>query len=208
MKIDEDLLLSYGAIYMDYAAKENIFFTGHYSRYYFQIVKGTVELSNVLEDGKEIILGVFLEGNSLAESLLFTGQPYPMNAVAKTDCTVLRISRTGFLRLLKHDPAITLGMLERLSSDLFYQYHMHTIVAESQPLSKIKSLFDFYKDFIGVNNGSVFKVPFTRQEIAKMVGLRVETVVRTIKKNGTGMPAHHPGSENILLKINYNTGQN
>lgn len=56
MKIDEDLLLSYGAIYMDYAAKENIFFTGHYPRYYFQIVKGTVELSNVLEDGKEIIL--------------------------------------------------------------------------------------------------------------------------------------------------------
>jgi CRP-like cAMP-binding protein len=182
MKIDEQLLLRLGATYQEYQAKEVIFFEGATPRCYMQIEKGSVELNIIFENGKEFIVGLFSEGNSIAESVLFTDQPYPVNAVAKTDCSVLKLDKNNFLELLRVDPDIALSTLERLSTDLLYQYNIHTIIAESQPLSKIKALFDYLKTFNGIRHDHVFKVPFTRQEIANILGLRVETVIRTVKK--------------------------
>jgi len=182
MKIDEHLLLSHGAIFQDYEAKETIFFVGDTPRYYMQITQGSVELNNFLEDGKEVMVGLFSEGNSIAESLLFTDQLYPINCVAKTDCTLLKLDKTSFLEILRNDSALAMRALERLSADLIYYYNIQTIIAESQPVSKIKGLLDYYKAYSGIKNDHPFKVPFTRQEIAKIVGLRVETVIRTIKK--------------------------
>jgi len=182
MKIDKHLLLHHGAVYEDYKAKETIFFSGDLPRFYIQIAEGEVELNNYLEDGKEITIGLFSAGNSIGESLLFTDQTYPMNAVAKTDCRVLKLKKSRFLDLVKSDANVAICALERLSADLNYYYNMHSIIAESQPVSKIKGFLDYYKELSGLRHSNSFKVPLTRQEIAKIVGLRVETVVRTVKK--------------------------
>ncbi|MDQ0065232.1 Crp/Fnr family transcriptional regulator [Chryseobacterium lathyri] len=182
MKIDENLLLSHGAVYEDYQAKNHIFFAGDTPKYYMQITKGSVELYDYLDYGKEVTVGILSAGNSLVASLLFTDYPYPMNAIAKTDCTLLKLDKMSLLTLVKSDYNIGLRMFERLSSDLFYYYSMQRIIAEKQPVSKIKGLLDYYKELNGIKLGNVFQVPLTRQEIANMIGLRVETVVRIVKK--------------------------
>lgn len=68
MIIDENLLLENGAVYEDYPAKEIIFEMGSIPHYYFQIVRGTVELNNYHEDGKEFTLNILSEGQSFGES--------------------------------------------------------------------------------------------------------------------------------------------
>ena len=182
MIIDENLLLENGAVYEDYSAKEVIYEMGSIPHYYFQIVKGTVELNNYHEDGKEFTLNILSEGQSFGESLLFGNKNYPMNAIAKTDCRILKLPKSDFLHLLSLNTELMFTIFRYLSDRLFYKYVMLFNNSAIDPVSKIKSLMDYYKESSLEQNPYSYPVPLTRQQIANLTGLRVETVIRTIKK--------------------------
>ncbi|MET3035934.1 Crp/Fnr family transcriptional regulator [Chryseobacterium sp. NRRL B-14859] len=182
MIVDENLLLENGAVYENYSAKEVIYQLGDVPHYYFQIVNGTVELNNYHEDGKEFTLSILSEGQSIGESMLFGEKAYPMNAVAKTDCKVLKLAKSNFLKLLGENQGMVFKLFRCLSDRLFYKYVMLFNNSSVEPVSKIKSLMDYYKECSLKGRQHVFQVPLTRQQIANLTGLRVETVIRTIKK--------------------------
>ncbi|MBP1164602.1 CRP-like cAMP-binding protein [Chryseobacterium bernardetii] len=182
MIIDESLLLENGAVYEDYPAKEFIYEMGGIPYYYFQIVKGTVELNNYHEDGKEFTLNILSEGQSFGESLLFGNKNYPMNAVAKTDCRILKLPKSNFLSMLSTNTELMFTIFRYLSDRLFYKYVMLFNNSAIDPMSKIKSLMDYYKGSSLKQTPYSYPVPLTRQQIANLTGLRVETVIRTIKK--------------------------
>ncbi|MDR6461592.1 Crp/Fnr family transcriptional regulator [Chryseobacterium sediminis] len=182
MIIDESLLLENGAVYEDYPAKEFIYEMGGIPYYYFQIVKGTVELNNYHEDGKEFTLNILSEGQSFGESLLFGNKNYPMNAVAKTDCRILKLPKSNFLSMLSTNTELMFTIFRYLSDRLFYKYVMLFNNSAIDPMSKIKSLMDYYKGSSLKQIPYSYPVPLTRQQIANLTGLRVETVIRTIKK--------------------------
>ncbi|UTX50049.1 Crp/Fnr family transcriptional regulator [Chryseobacterium sp. MA9] len=182
MIIDENLLLENGAVYEDYPAKEIIYEMGNIPQYYFQIVKGTVELNNYHEDGKEFTLNILSEGQSFGESLLFGNKNYPMNAIAKTDCRILKLPKSNFLSMLSTNTELMFTIFRYLSDRLFYKYVMLFNNSAIDPASKIKSLMDYYKESSIKQTPYSYPVPLTRQQIANLTGLRVETVIRTIKK--------------------------
>lgn len=69
-----------------------------------------------------------------------------------------------------------------LSDRLFYKYVMLFNNSAIDPVSKIKSLMDYYKESSLKQNPYSYQVPLTRQQIANLTGLRVETVIWPIKK--------------------------
>lgn len=101
MIIKENLLLEYGAEFIDYKAKEIICSKDGTPGNYLQISTGIVELNNYHEDGKEFTLNILYEGQSIGESLLFNGKGYPMYAIARTDCRLLKLRKEKFLQLIK-----------------------------------------------------------------------------------------------------------
>lgn len=182
MIIDENLLLENGAVYEDYPAKEVIYQMGDTPHFYFQIVRGTVELNNYHEDGKEFTLNILSDGQSIGEFLLFGENKYPMNAIAKTDCKILKMSKTNFLSMLSENREVMFCLFNYLSDRLFYKYVMLFNNSATEPLSKIRSLMDYYKESSISKAPYSYQIPLTRQQIANLTGLRVETVIRTVKK--------------------------
>jgi len=182
MNINENLLLENGAVYVDFPAKEIIYQIGETPHYYFQIVKGTVEQNNYHEDGKEFTLNILNKGQSIGESLLFAEQQYPMNAVARTDCKVLRLAKRNFLALLGENRDLIFNMFRYLSDRLFDKEVMLFNNSASEPCLKIASLIEYYKKCAHIKDRYAYTVPLTRQQIANLTGLRVETVIRTVKK--------------------------
>ncbi|MDR6489895.1 CRP-like cAMP-binding protein [Chryseobacterium vietnamense] len=182
MIIDENLLLENGAVYEDYPAKEMIYQFGDTPHYYFQIVKGIVELNNYHEDGKEFTLNILSAGQSIGESLLFGDNKYPMNAVAKTECSVLKLMKSDFLSLVSENRDIMFNMFRHLSDRLFYKYLMLFNNSAAEPCTKIRFLMDYYKGCTHHKDPFAYTVPLTRQQIANLTGLRVETVIRAVKK--------------------------
>lgn len=182
MITDENVLLKHGAYEERYPTKEIIFKKGDTPHFYMQICSGTVELNNYHQDGREFTLNILSKGDSIGESLLFGANSYPMNAVAKTDCIVLKLPKANFLKLVEDNKEITSQFLRHLSDRLYYKYTMLFNNSSLNPTEKIVSLLDYYKGCAREEEPFSYHMPLTRQQIANLTGLRVETVIRAIKK--------------------------
>ncbi|WP_343607731.1 Crp/Fnr family transcriptional regulator [Chryseobacterium oranimense] len=182
MIINESLLLSHGAECIEYEVNEIIFHEGTTPKFYYQIVEGIVELKNYHDEGKEFTHNILSSGQCFGESLLLNERSYPMTAVAQTPCKILKLSKIIFLDLLQQNPQVALNMFKCLADRLYYKYIMLFNISSNNPSQQLKTLMDYYRDynFNGVEKSN--KVPFTRKQLANLTGLRIETVIRTVKK--------------------------
>ncbi len=182
MTINKDLLVSYGATYEDYQINKTVFYEGTMAKFYFQIVNGTVSLNNYHEDGKEFTQNIISDGQSFGESLLFNDLPYPMSAIVITNCTVIKLPKKKLFDLLSHNFEANFNMLKCLSDRLYYKYKMQLGISFGNPLFKLQTLLNYFKNFSANTAPSSYLVPHTRQQLANLTGMRVETVIRTVKK--------------------------
>lgn len=179
--IIEDLLLSYGADYKNYKTNDTIFSEGDFPSYYFQIIKGKVKINNYSDDAKEFIQTVITVGESLVVTALFNERPYPVNAIAFEDCELIRLSKQQYYDLLKENPAVYEKMMPYISESMYYQYIMMQSISFHNPENKLKTLMDYLKNRHESTSPFSYQIPFTRQQLASLTGLSVETVIRVTK---------------------------
>ncbi|KIO53653.1 Crp/Fnr family transcriptional regulator [Flavobacterium hibernum] len=177
-----DLLEKYGALKKSFDKNEIIFEEGNLPTHYYQIISGEIKMSNYNDDGREFIQGIFYKEQSFGEPPLFLNQTYPANAIAVDDSEILLLPKQNFMKLLEENPAISLKIIENLAQRLYYKSIMAAEMSTQEPEHRILKLigtgiayFNFKKD----ENG--YLINFTRQQIGDLTGLRVETVIRTIK---------------------------
>lgn len=78
-----------------------------YQSIYFQVKIGCVILTNNQQEGKEFIHSLHHSGECVGETFLFSDRLYAASAVAVFKCTMIRLERNKFHKLLTCDPAIT-----------------------------------------------------------------------------------------------------
>jgi CRP-like cAMP-binding protein len=180
--VDIDLLLAWGATYKKYRTGEMIFYEGSEGRYYHQLVEGRVRWMNVDEDGREFIQKFIEEGESFGEIPMFDDGPYVSNAIADKDTIVIRLPKGSFLQLLSENPVLHFSFTRLITERLRNKFIMLKEVASQDPERKVVTILDEYKKGVLAGDSSdTIRINLTRQEIADMTGLRVETVIRTIK---------------------------
>ncbi|WES98247.1 Crp/Fnr family transcriptional regulator [Chryseobacterium arthrosphaerae] len=182
MVIPEELLLQHGAVVKSYSENENIFSEGSCSKYYYQIHDGIVKICNTFDDGKEFVHGFPFRGHCFGESYLFTNRHYGISATAITTCTVFSLGKEDFFKLVLNNPEILLDVNYYTAERLHFRYLISSFLAIGDPLIRIQKLLDHLKDYFGFTEPYSFQVPFTRNELASLTGLRVETIIRVIKK--------------------------
>lgn len=181
MLIDKDLLVKYGAVLQKYKSNEIVFRENDLPLYYFQVEDGVVEVINYNEDGRVFIQEVVSKGESIGEALLFTDKRYPITAVAKTKCTIIKLSKDKFLNLIENHPHVSLKLLLYLADKTYYKDTMLHNLYNKTPASRIKFMMDYLKSYCKDKRLYSFIIPLTRQQLANLIGLRVETVIKTIK---------------------------
>ncbi len=179
--INEELLLQFGAEIRKIKKNELIFEIGHFPGYYYQIMEGKVKMNNFTDDGKEFIQNIFVAGQSFGEPPLFIDEPYPANAVAITKGKILQIKKTQFYELLHSHPEASLALNKSLARRLYYKSIMAPEISSQSPEKRIIKLLSYLKEH-EKQKEVAFLVDLSRQQLADLTGLRVETVIRTIKK--------------------------
>lgn len=182
MVICEDLLFQYGAIIKSFSENEIIFQEGSCVKYYYQIRDGVVKINNTFDDGKEFVHGFPFKGHCFAESYLFTDKPYGITAITVTSCLVICLNKFQFYNLVENNPQILLEVNRYTAERLHFRYMVSSFLAINSPMLRIQKLLDHLKDYYGYSEKYTFQVPFTRYQLASLVGLRVETIIRVIKK--------------------------
>lgn len=182
MNIDEGLLHSLGAETKTYKKREIIFKEGDHAQYYFQITEGKVKLNNYNEDGKEFIHNVLGKSQSFGDPLLFLNHAYPMNAICLEASEIIRLPKGSFIEMLKKYPEISLEMNACFSQQVYYKFVMMQSMSSQNPILRLKGVMNYLKSYHDGDCAHCFTIAFTRQQLANLTGLRVETVIRTLKK--------------------------
>lgn len=147
---------------------------------YLQVESGSVKMYSVSQEGQEFIQGIFSSGESFGEPALIGKFPYPGSVVAIEPSKVWKLPGDYFLQMLKENFDLHLKMDQVLCQRLRYKSMVLSEISSYDPEHRILSLLNYFKS----KNGRDTKVliPYTRQQLADMSGLRVETVIRTVKK--------------------------
>ena len=177
-----DLLEKYGALKKSFDKNEIIFEEGNLPTHYYQIIFGEIKMSNYNDDGREFIQGIFYKDQSFGEPPLFLNQKYPANAIAVENAEILLLPKNNFMKLLEENPTVSIKIIENLAQRLYYKSVMAAEMSTQEPEHRVLKLIDHgivYFNFKKEENG--YLINFTRQQIGDLTGLRVETVIRTIK---------------------------
>lgn len=180
--IDEALLLDYGAKRVNFSKGDQLFMEGDAALNFYQVAAGEIKMNNYNEDGKEFIQGIFSIGQSFGEPPLLADVRYPANAEAISKAEVFQLSKEQFLELLSSNPKVHLKITKTLAKRLYYKAIMVSEISSQEPEHRILRILDYLKKHVAKQEGRFsFKVDLTRQQLADLTGLRVETVIRATK---------------------------
>lgn len=181
MTIDINTLLAWGATYKKVSKNEVIFNEGGHCSFYHQLVSGSVRWININDEGKEILQLMVEPGESFGDLPLFDDAPYAATSLANEDSVIIRLNKTTFLQLLKDNPEIHFVFSRILCENIRFKFLIVKALAEHNPEKAIAELFNYFKQKKKNICTKCNKVKLTRQQIADMLGLRVETIIRTIR---------------------------
>ena len=180
--IPQEVLQQYNAILKVFEKDSIIFSENETARYYYQIVSGAVKMNNYNDEGKEFIQGIFYKEQSFGEPPLFIDINYPANAIALVETEILLLSKQTFTQLLKEHANIHFNITKNLAKRLYYKAIIASEISSQEPSHRVLRFIDYLKDDVHkIDSKYTFKVDYTRQQIADILGLRVETVIRVIK---------------------------
>jgi len=179
--INTDTLLAWGASYKKVSEGETIFSEGQSPHFYYQLDSGSVRWVNISDEGKEFIQYLICPGESFGEIGLFDDVPQAASAIANEDSVVLRLAKSTFLQLLKEEPEIHFAFSRLLSQRLRFKFLLLKELAYADSEHRITTLLEYFKESKKNICEKSNKVMLTRQQIAEMTGLRVETVIRSIR---------------------------
>jgi CRP/FNR family transcriptional regulator, cyclic AMP receptor protein len=149
---------------------------------FLQVEEGQIKMYIMNPDGQEFTQGLFNPGESFGEPALLGGFPYPSSAIAMVDSKVWRLPKAEFLHLLKDNFEIHLKLDQVLCKRLQYKSMILTEVSSYDPEHRLLTVMKYYKKEQKPDPKAKVIIPFTRQQLADMTGLRVETVIRAVKK--------------------------
>jgi CRP-like cAMP-binding protein len=147
---------------------------------YFQVETGSVKMYTVSREGQEFIQGIFGAGESFGEPALIGKFPYPGSVAAIEASKIWKLPGDYFLQMLKENFDLHLKMNQGLCQRLRYKSMVLSEISSYEPEHRILALLKYYKSKSGKD--AKVLIPYTRQQLADMSGLRVETVIRTVKK--------------------------
>jgi CRP/FNR family cyclic AMP-dependent transcriptional regulator len=142
------------------------------------IKSGKVRMITVNAEGREFIQGIFKTGEYFGEPALLLNKKYLADTVATQNTEIIAVNRVQFLGLLEANREFSMDLIQTLSNRLFYKSMMLEELANEQADHRIITLLNYL--LAELQPGEELRL--TRQQLADMSGLRVETVIRTIKK--------------------------
>ena len=163
-----------------FAADQEVFATGDAADFLPIVLSGSVKMIHFLEPGKEVIIGVFEEGEMFAVPPVFDGGKYPATAIAMEDTKLLLISRRNFLEILRLSSDFSFAVIEWMCAMLREKTATIQNLATASPEHRVGTvLLKLAEKHFG--EGPV-RITHRRQDIARMSGLTTETTIRVIRR--------------------------
>lgn len=148
------------------------------------LAAGVVALRRRDELGNALLLRLIHPGQTFGHRAYFAGGLHGASAEATVRCRICFIDRAGLDGLLERNPPLGARFLRRLAADLGTADEARLQSSHLPVRTRMAHLLLQLKDRLASvdEDGSLaLELPFSRKDLASIVGTRPETVARTIR---------------------------
>ena len=202
---DSDLnMIASKMVSRDYEKGQMILLEESTGETFFIITSGTVKVTRLSDDGREVILALLGESDFFGEMSLLDGEGRSANIVANEDAEVMTLSRRDFLEYLETYPKIAIALLEELAVRIRKSDQQIESLSLSDSEQRIGiTLIRLAEESGTIKRGDVTvqNLPY-QQDIANMAGTSRETVSRTLKLLEDKKLVKRNGSDVTIFNFN------
>ena len=163
-------------------AGEQLLWEGDEAVLVANVIEGVLKLSSGTADGKEQILGIVYPSDFLGRPF---GETTPYGVEALTDAHVCVFQRADFDRFAREHPRLEHKLLERTLAELDRTRRWMLLLGRMNAEQKVATFLLEMEDRLAVGGCAgteegrrQFTLPLSRQQIADVLGLTIETVSR------------------------------
>jgi len=163
-----------------FGPNQPIFFEGDEATFLPIVLSGTVKMVKFPEVGKEVIIGIFHEGQAFAIPPAMDGKRFPATAIAIDESEILLIPRDRFLELMQSSAEFSTAITSTMCGILRHQVETIQILATPSAEQRIAAAL---LRLAGEDNGEeLIEITYRRKDIAEMTGLSLETTIRAVRR--------------------------
>lgn len=161
-----------------------IFMEGDPGTTLYFIESGTIKIGLSTPDGKELVIDLLVRGEHFGDMAILDGAPRSADAIAKTECQLLLLSREDFLAFLNTRPKVAANLLASLAQRL---RHNTTMLQEAAfldiPARVASALFQLAgeRGHSAPDGSLVIDSAYTQAELAGHVGATRESVNKWLR---------------------------
>lgn len=166
-----------------YRKGQVIFHEGAHPYGIYSINTGKVKLSHSGDEGREQIIRLVKPGDLIGYKALIDNEPYTATATVLEDSAVCFIPRDIFLQVLQTNAALSLKMMQILTSELRRAETKITHLAQKPVRERLAETLLTLKETYGLEEDEqTINVTLSREEIANLVGTATESAIRLLSE--------------------------
>lgn len=163
-----------------YVKKTTLFQQGDSADMFFLILSGWVKVFRVTASGEEAVIGVFTEGETIAENAMFMGGQYPACATTVTDTRIVKIDGQALRNMIRSNPDVAFALLAASSR---HQRYLVDQIEQIKVLPGSRRVANFLVKLCPQGRGQYnLELPYEKALIAARLGMKPESFSRALAK--------------------------
>lgn len=163
-----------------YKKRQVIYKEGAHPHYLYYILKGKVKTYKTHEDGKDLVIDLFNEGDFLGYLALLEGTSYKENAESMEETELALIPMKDFEDLINSNPAIAKKFISMLAKNLVEKEKQLLGIAYNTLRKKVaEALVSLVRKY-HVNKKDPYMIDISRDDLATIAGTATESLIRTL----------------------------
>lgn len=162
-----------------YKKKQVVYNEGNRAARLFYVVKGKVKTYKTNDDGKELVVGLYNEGDFLGYVALLEASSYKETAEAMEDSELAIIPKADFDELMNNSSQVAKKFIQLLAKNVVEKEdHLLGLAYNSLRKKVADALMSLQKKY--QNSEGSFSINISRENLASIAGTATESLIRTL----------------------------
>jgi CRP-like cAMP-binding protein len=183
-----------------YEKGQSLFFQGNPPLGLFCVIEGYIKGARTDENGKESIVRIIAAGDIMGHRAIFSDECHCATTTALEKTLVCFFYKKYIIEIIVSKPTVALNIIRKLSVDMGKIEHNFAGMYQKKVRERLADLLILLKGSFGmkVNGKWQIDVRMSREEMASMIGVANETLIRTLSEFRNNELIDYNG-KNILI---------
>ena len=163
-----------------YKKKTFVYSEGHRPVYLYYLMSGKIKTYRTNEDGKELITGMYKEGDFLGYIALLEENTYKDSAQAIENAEVMLIPKTDFIQLVNSNPEISKKFIKLLANNVSERETQLVKLAYNSLRKRVADALILVNKRYKKTETDNPQIQISREDLANIVGTATESLIRTL----------------------------